>query len=309
MDICNRRGLKLQAKAALEEASYDPKKLMLIHSGATIALSLVLAAVDYLLQQGISDTGGLGGVGLRSILETVQTVLLYGQVAALLFWQIGYVHVSLRIGRRQSVAPADLLEGFRRFGPVLRLQLMMGLLLTGVVMACAYLASMIFAFTPYGSVVMEAYEIGSEAAMMAAMEETMVPLMVILLVVLLILAVPYYYRLRMASFSLMDDPNGGAIMAIRKSRYFMRRNRLNLLKLDLSFWWFYALQFVTTLVADGGYILPLLGVELPWSGEASYYIFLLLCYVCQLVLYWWRGNEVQVTYAMAYEALLPKEEE
>lgn len=309
MNIRNRRGLKLAAKAALRAASYDPKKLILIYTGASVMLGLILALLDYALQQQIGGTGGLGGVGIRSILETAQTVLMVGQLVAVLFWRIGYVHVTIRISRRESVSPSDLLEGFRKFGPVLRLRLMTTLLYSGVVFACVYLASVIFTFTPWAEPVMEAYEIGTEEAMLAAMEQTMLPLTLVLLAVMLVLLVPYYYRLRMAEFSLMDDPKAGAIMAIRKSRLLMYRNRLELFKLDVSFWWFYVLEMVTMVVASGDMILPMLGVELPWSATVSYYVFLVLCYLCQLALYWWRGNDVLVTYAMSYEALLPKEEE
>ena len=89
----------------------------------------------------------------------------------------------------------------------------------------------------------------------------------------------------------------------------MFKNRMNLFKVDLSFWWFYLLQALTVLVAYGNELLPLMGVELPWSGKVSYFVVLILCYGGQLALFWWKCNEVQLTYAACYEALLPKEQE
>ena len=123
MNISDRRGLKAEARDALAAASYDPKKLILIHSGASIALGLVLALVNYLLSLGIDGTGGLSGVGMRSILETAQSVLMIGQLTVAVFWQIGYIFAAMKIGKGETVGVRDLLQGFRNFGPVLRLRL------------------------------------------------------------------------------------------------------------------------------------------------------------------------------------------
>lgn len=307
MDIRNRRALKTAAAEALQAASYDPKKLILIHTAASVVLSLALSLMDHALQQQISGTGGLSGVGNRAILETVQAVLSVGQFAAVLFWQIGYVFVALKISRRESVGPRSLLEGFRQFGPVLRLRLSMGLMYAGIGFACFYGAVMIFGMTPWAQPLLEAGEIGTEEAILAALDECILPLTLVTLAVMLVLMVPYWYRLRMAEFALMDHPRAGAMTAIRMSRWMMHRNRMNLFKVDVSFWWFFGLETLVTMIAYGDLLLPMLGVELPWSATVSYYVFLVLCYAGQLALYWWRGNTVQVTYAMCYEALLPKQ--
>lgn len=309
MDIRDIRGLKMAAREALNAASYDPKKLILIHTGASMALALVLALVDELLQQQIGGTGGLSGVGSRAILETAQTVLMYAQLAATLFWQIGYVYISLLMLRKKSVGPQDLLEGFRQFGPVLRLRLMEMLLYTGMALTCVYGGSLVFGMTPWAAPLEQAVELGTEEAILLAVEECAVPLTIVMAAFGLVLMVPYMYRLRMTSFLLMDNPKIGARVAVGASRMMMFKNRMNLFKVDLSFWWFYLLQALTVLVAYGNELLPLMGVELPWSGKVSYYVFLILCYGGQLALFWWKGNEVQLTYAACYEALLPKEQE
>ena len=306
MTIHDRGKLKQDAREDLAQCSYDPKKLILIHTGATIVLSLLLTLMDFVLDQQIGGTGGLGGVGVRAVLETVQSVLMIAQSVAVLFWQIGYVFTAIRISRREEVGPGSLLEGFRRFGPVLRLRLIIGLRVMGLCFGSLYLASLAFSLTPWAKSVMAAIESGSEALMLAAMEDVMLPWLGIVVLILGLVAVPYLYQVRMAEYTLMDDPKAGARVAILKSRLLMYQNRWNLFKLDLSFWWFYGMQLLAMVVGYGDLILQDLGVELPWSDTASYYIFLLLCYAAQLALFWWRGNEVQVTYANAYEALLPR---
>ena len=310
MTISDRRGLKLAARQAISQASYDPKKLILIHTGASAVLSLVLALVDHLLEQQIGGTGGLSGVGMRSMLETAQMVLMLGQVAALVFWQIGYVFIALQLSKGEAVSPGSLLQGFRRFGPVLHLRLKMAIWYFGMSMICVFLASQIFSWTPWAAPLKEILLLGgSQEAIMAAAEDCALPMLAILLVVIAVIAVPAFYRLRMAEYVLMDDRRFGATLAFYNSRVLMRKNRWKLFQLDLSFWWFYALELLISIIAYGDLILPLVGLELPWSSTVSYYVFLILCYIGQLALYWWRGNEVQVTYAMAFRSLLPKQQE
>ncbi len=305
MNITDRRGLKNEACQALQRASYDPKKLILIHTGATVVLGLILTLLDYLLETQIDSTGGLSGVELRSILETAQTVLIVTQMIVAIFWQIGYLYVAMKIGRGQETGVRDLFQGFRHFGPVLRLQLLVLVQYFWRFMLCAYLASMLVMFTPWADPLLQAYEIGTEEALTAAMDAVMLPMTGIMLVVMLVVLVPYYFKLRQAQYALLEKPRDGAMAAIRKSKELMWGRRLELFKLDISFWWFYGLEMLASFVAYGDLILVMLGVELPWSATASYYIFLVLFYLCTLALYWWRGNEVQVTYARAYEALKP----
>ena len=309
MDIYDRRGLKASARESLARAAYDPKKLILIHTGVTLVLSLVLALTDYLLERQIGGTGGLGGVGTRSVLETLQMALTAAQIIAVLFWQIGYVYAALRISRGQPAEPGHLLQGFRQVLPVLRLRLMVAVLYGAIGMMCVYLGILVFSFTPLADPVLVAFETGTEEAMLMAMEQMMPSLMCVIGGLMLVLMLPLYYRMRLAEYALMDDPRAGARQAIRRSRAMMRGNRVELLKLDLSFWWFYLCELLVAVVAYGDLFLPLLGLSLPWSATASYYVFFVLSCLCQLGLYWWKGNDVRITYAKFYEALLPKQDE
>ena len=88
----------------------------------------------------------------------------------------------------------------------------------------------------------------------------------------------------------------------------MRRNRFALLRLDLSLWWFYLLQVVIVLVGYGDMLLPLLGITLPLSDSANSLLCFGLSLALQFVIYLLTMNRVAVTYATAYDALLPKEQ-
>ena len=90
---------------------------------------------------------------------------------------------------------------------------------------------------------------------------------------------------------------------MRASSELTRYRRLGLFKLDLSFWWFYLLNAGTLVLCYGDVLLNLMGVSLPWSEDVSYFLFLVLYAAAQLALYWWRKNEVDVTYAQVYTDL------
>lgn len=315
MDICDRRGLKAAAGEALRGASYDPKKLILIHTGAILVLSLLSLVLSYVIEQQIGGTGGLSGIGTRAALETVQSVVDLVQGIALPFWQFGWACTSVRLYRREPVGPVSLCEGFRKIGPFFRLYLLQGALYFGIGVVCCYIAAPIFTMTawaePFTDVIMQIMSGTGEVtqAQMQTMVASLVPLMGIVCVVFLVVAVPVTYRLRLAQYHLVDHPEQGARAALRASRRMMKGNVLSLVKLDLSFWWFYVLELLVTAVAYLDLMLSALGVTLPWGSEVSYFGVFVLYGVCLLGLYLWQKARVDVTYAAAYDALRDPEEQ
>lgn len=313
MDIRDRRALKSEAGQALSTASCNPRKIVLLYAGAAGVMMLLLSAFSLLLQQQIAQTGGLSGLGARTALSTVQTVLQYVGTVVLPFWNMGYLFVVLAISRGQSAAPSTLLEGFRKFGPVLRFWLLENLIFLGLAIVCFYPSMMLYLMTPLAAPLVSALEpLVPDAAMATdptalledpAVASAMMPMLVVFLIVYLLVAAPLFYRFRMAEFALVDNPKAGAIAAFRSSFRMMRGNRLALFRLDLSFWWFYALEALTAALCYGDSILAALGVSLPLSGDWAYFLFYALGLAAQTALYFWAKNQVTVTYAKAYDAL------
>lgn len=311
--------LRSEADERLRNARYCPKKMILIHTGIVLLVSALLTAVNYLLDQQIAGTGGLSGVSTRSLLTTVQTVLQLAQSIALPFWQIGYTYYVLRLAREKDTRPADLAQGFRRFGPVLRLKLITGCIYLGIAFACLYISSTIFMFTPWGEQMMIMLEsatgdiLSDEAALMevvsTATSTFQIPILLLFLGCFLVMAAPFFYRFRMAEYWLMDHDGCGAMNALRCSRILMRGNCLNLLKIDLRFWWYFLLDGLVSVVCYGDMILELLGISLPIAPSISYFLFFGAYLLMQLGLYVWRRNEINVTYALVYQSLLPPEQE
>ena len=89
----------------------------------------------------------------------------------------------------------------------------------------------------------------------------------------------------------------------------MRRNRLKLLRVDISLWWFYAAVLLANVIGYGDTILPMLGVSLPMSEDAAYYLFYALSLAILFAVYYFLRNRAEVTYALVYDDLRPKEKQ
>ncbi len=304
-----RPAVKAAAQATLSATSSNPRRLVLIHTAATILVSLVLTLIDYLLEEQIGTTGGLGGISTRTTLSTIQTLLRYGLLVVLPIWNCGYLYCCLRLSRQESAGDGDLLSGFRRFGPVLRLTLLKAAIYLLVGLVCAQISSTIFMLTPWASPMLEAMEPMLESGeisqdvLMAAAEAAAVPILVIFGAVFLLACAPVYCALHLTDFCIMDGEPKGALAAILESLRMTRGNRMALLKLDLSFWWFYVLDALVSLLCYGDIILSLLGVPMPWSDTVNAFVCLGAFALAQCLLYTWKKNQVFLTYTHTYNAL------
>lgn len=304
---------KSAARECLAKAN-KPGRVILIHTGATLLFSLLLTGADYFLDQQIGLTGGLSGMGTRSILATIQSVLRLLQIVVLPFWQIGYTYYTLQVARGQAGGPSDLLEGFRRFGPVLRLKLLIAGMATILFFASTYASSILFTLTPWAAPMMQKMEslmAGGldETALMEAMAsmtaDAIVPITILAGLCFLAGGIFLFFRFRLAELWLMDHPQGGALAALRNSRMAMQGNFKAMFRIDLSFWWFYALDLLVTVLCYGDLILDAVGLEMTTDAFGHYLLFFSLYAWAQMALYWWKRNEVSVTYARAYTELCP----
>lgn len=316
MDICDRHGLKAAAFDALSHAP-GHRRQVLIWCGASTALSIIASVLSFFLDSQIAGTGGLSGIGLRSILSTVQSALSLGVSLLLPFWNAGYTASVLGLSRKEHVFPGTLWEGFRRFGPVLRLQLTTAVIHAGIIMACFYGGSIVLSFTPLAAPVYEVMAQSSDMllsgtiddASLYAIMEAMIPMLIGCAVLYLAVVIPVLYRLRLTQFLIVDQPGCGALQAIRTSFRLMKRNCLTILRLDLSFWWYWAAQVLLAALCYGDLILPLLGISLPFNAETAYFVFYIASMLARLALFYGFSNYVQTTYAKFYDALHTPPEE
>ncbi len=317
MEILNFERLRRAADDSLARAPQNPRRLILLHTAVTVLLQLATVGAGFLLDRGIGATGGLSGLGLRAVLTTVSQSLQLLVPLFLTFWEAGYVFATLRIAKGAPAAPGALLEGFRRFGPLFRLALLRGLIYLLLWFAASNLGSILFFFTPWSrslmngvtAVVQEGQALTPElqTQIMALAQEYMPLLLGLALIPFLPLAVFVFYNTRLADLALLDNPQIGAMNALRNSLFLMRGQKWAMFRLDLHFWWFHGLNLIIGVLSYGDVLLPLLGLTLPFSETTGFFLFLVLSLLLQLGLYLLFRNRVSVTYAQAYLALLPPE--
>lgn len=309
MNSLSYSALKPAAEDALREARYSPRRLVLIHTGVTMSVGLLLSILTYLLDMGIAQTGGLSGIQTRAMLESMQSVVSMASLIALPFWEIGFLAVAFRFARRQELQTGTLLGGFRHFGPVLRGMILKGVVVFVVMFVAVQVLTTIYMFTPAAAplydITME-QEIIDPIALMEN-EEYMAILMdavPLMLIGVLILELPVLYFLRFTDYVLMDRPERGALFAVFTSFRLTWKNLKAVLKLDLHFWWFYGLEVLIAAVSYGHQLLDIAGAELDTNGDTMVFAFYILSMVCQLGLYAWKKNDVFTTYALAYDVMM-----
>ena len=318
MDAINRRAVRTTARDTLAANPGNPRLVVLIYIVITSVCTLAVSAALLALDNRIAQTGGLGAMHLRSILSTIRTVLPLVQTIALWCLQLGYQNASLRMARCQAAAPRDLLKGFSCFGPLIRSILLQNILYTLVYIGCVYAAALILLPTP---LLADFYELVTplladpeafsnalytDMALMEQVVLSLAPVLLLSMVIFLFMAAPIFYRYRMANYCLLENPWKGAMAALAESIRMMKGRRVSLLKLDLSFWWFYLGQGLAGAVFCFDILLALLGVNLPLSPVAVHYVFYALSLFLNGLLCCFFMNRVETTYATVYETLRPK---
>ncbi len=294
----NPKELKLRASQALESPSYSPKRLILIYMGVSLGLSILVMVANALLDLGIGTTGGLSGMNTRAILETAKTVLDLGRTLFLPFWQVGWIAASMAYLHREPVGVTTLWEGFRRFGPVLRLIFLQGIWLMGLTVAGCYGGALLFSFTPWGADGLIWMETGMYTDSFAV-------LLLLSVTLALVLVIPAAYKMRLSFYYLLDYPGLGALLAMQVSKRTMRGNCKKMLRVDLSFWWFYLLEVlcVVLLYSDGLWNRLFSDA----TGTAGYILAFVTSSAVQLLVYARFKPHMDVTYAACYEELIPAE--
>jgi len=296
----------------------EPKKLITSYLLITTFTAAFITVATYWLGLQIDDTAGLSQLGTRAIFSTAQSVLPMIQSVVLMCLQLGYLHAMLRIARGQYADHTDLKVGFQRFFPMLRMTLLIGLIYFAVGFATFYFSIQLFAFTPWYdelyTVMMPVIESTTvpdptyvlDELTLAQATEAMIPMLIIYAVLYGSLAIVLNYKFRMANYALLDNPQAGAIAAMRASAKMMRRNGIHLFKVDLSFWWYYALTLLCTVICYGDMLLPLLGITLPLNSTVTYFLFYGVYLAAVFAVHYFFRNRVEASYIMAYEAICEK---
>ena len=310
--------IKADARDRLSQAR-DRKQIILIYAGVTLGLSALVVVINYILSLQFDQLGGLRHLGTRKILSTLQTVLPLVQSLINVYMNIGLVAAMLRIARGQYASPRTLKLGFDRFWVVLRCTLFKSLLLSTSIFLGVYWGILIFLISPLSENTLEVLtpyltqasilspEILMNDADYLQFSQTMLPAYLICTVPAALLAIPMLYSFRLSSYILIDRPAMGALAVLRESKRIMRGRRLQLLKLDLSLWWYYGALLLTSALGYGDLILSLLNIPLPLSPEVCSFLFYALYLIAVFALYVLTLDRVEAIYALYYDRVKPQE--
>lgn len=311
------KNAKYFIQAAKERlAGKDARKMAAVHTGIIVAFALVVTALQYALQWGIGQTGGLSGMGTITILQTVQTVLQWANMVLAPFWNLGFLYVTLLWARDQYGRKEDLLTGFYRIGPGIGLIFARSLLVIAVAVICLNLSSSMFLLTPAGQELEKqilslgsidayySYMTGMSHQELMAMAAKTTPFMILGCVMSAVLLIPLLYRFRLAEYAIVNHKGIRAIPAMVVSAHLMRRRCWQMVKLDLRLWWYYALKGLCVLLCYLELLLEATGVRLPVDGEVLAFATYLLYLIALLAVETAFRPQVQTAYAVAYETYM-----
>lgn len=320
MNLRNLREINAFASQRLQ-ASPSQKQIVVIYAAIALGLTALVTVANHILGLQIDNFGGLSNLGKRNMLSSLQSMLPMLQSLLTMCLDLGYLAAMVRIGRGMYTSPQTLRLGFDRFWLLLRCSIFKGLIMTGVMFCSLYFGIMIYMMTPFSDAAVEIMaplvsqvsvldaNLVIDDATYAALMEAMVPAFAICGLLMLVLGGPVFYSYRMTDYVIIDKPGTGALRALVESKNMMRHNRLALLKLDLSLWWYYLPVAAAMAVCYGDALLPMVGITLPVSETVAFFGFYGLYLAASFAVHFFLRNRAEVCYALAYDAVKPEEKQ
>ena len=304
--------------AELASQNREPlRKLLLVYCGVIAVLTLGVPALDLFLSDQIGTTGGLAGMRLRTVLQTIREILNLVNQFFGYFWSAGFVVAMMAMVLGREPQTRDLTGGFRRFFRVLGHIAFEFLFVVILMVAAVNLAAMLFSMSPQGgALVRELTAITSNPNLltpegllnvdlipMDLLAAIALPMTIITIVIFLPLYIWLSYGFRLSLYLLLDGTAPSAFQARFLSLRLMRGHKWSMLKLDLSFWWYYLLVTVITAVGYLDVILSLAGIPLPMDETVMFFGTIAAYCVLITALSLWKKAQVETSYVLAYEAI------
>ena len=314
MEMLNAKHWIQQAKQCLE--GKDATRLAVFHTGITVAAALLITALQFILSEGIGNTSGLSGMGTRSILETMQTVLQWANMILVPFWGLGFLYASLRWAKGEYARREDLLAGFRRVGPYIGLIVNRAILTIAVMVITVNLSSVIYMMTPAAGQLTElAAEAGNTEDLYAILEQlsqkdltellySMLPMVILWGCLCLVVLVPLLYRFRFAEHVILETPQARGLSSMLISASLLRRRCWKLFRLDLRLWWYYGLKLLCTGLCYADVLLDSFGIGLPVGADGAYFLSYALYLAALFAVEVAFRPRVDTAYACAFRELM-----
>ena len=319
----NIRELRGRANALAAEHRPALRQLVLLYCGVIALLSLGSSGLNLYLDSQIGTTGGLDGMGLRSVLQTIQEILSLVNQFFGPFWSAGFLLAMIAMVQGDVPQSRMLTGGFSRFFPILGHMAFRFMVMIAVGVTAVNISAVVFSFTPLGRRFAEGMApiledpnlflpdgtVNLELIPQELLVEAGLPLTALMLAVfgLIYLYLSYHFRL---SMYLVVRDSVGAFRAHFLSLRLMRGHKWSLLKLDLSWWWYYLLTVLIGVVGYLDMILGMVGIPLPMDDTVMFFATMAAYCVLITALSLWKKCQVDASYVLAYEQILaPMNEE
>ena len=314
----NIRELKARGCAIAAENRFATRRLVLLYCGVIAALTLVVPALDLFLSHQISSTGGLSGMNLRTVLQTMREILNLVNQFFGPFWSAGFVFAMMAMVRGREPQTRDLTMGLRKGFRVLGHIAFEFLFVVALLVAAGYLAALIIALTPLGAEMSEALTpyvsdpnfytaegaVNVELIPLEVLYDILLPISIGTAVLFLPAYIRLSYGFRLSLYLLLDGAAPSAVQARFMSCRLMKGHKWSMLKLDLSWWWYYLLVAVITALGYLDVILALMGIPLPMDETVMFFGTIAVYCVLISALSLWKKAPVEAGYALAYEAIV-----
>ncbi len=123
----NRYGLKAASRQCLADAAIPPRRIVCFY---LLCLYIILIPTDiysHILQTNFAALSGLSAITLKNryfLLSVIITVLV---LIFTFLWGVGFSAYALRLSRKERAGADDLFTGFRMFGKLLWLDVLMSI--------------------------------------------------------------------------------------------------------------------------------------------------------------------------------------
>lgn len=253
------RQMKRKAAALLKENGRTYQRLMRFHCGIAAGIWLVLFLSVYLLLQ-LSPKEGLSNMDTQAFIFTVQVMLIILGLFLTPFWEAGASYVSLDFIRGKRNYFPDLSVGFRCLKPLSVSMLIRGFQYLLVYYISGTLATFVLQLAPFSQIFYEDLTVlltEPDTPLQGKMVIVAAVYGFVLTGIIVFLASQLFYRYRMTRYIILDNEETGGMKAIAESKAMMKKKKVKMFRLDLSFWWYHLPQFLGLLLPIGAMLIAI----------------------------------------------------
>lgn len=261
--------LKRASLTRLRRYGKRPYRLAFYSVAIALAVQLLVDAMGYWVAT-YQGGEGLDGMGSVTMIQTVHELL--STVVSVLspLWTLGFTAAIMAFMDWQDPQDTVLLKGLRRWWEFLKLYLLEGILMFFLMMAVIMPITYLYALTPWAKDLMNIPdpEIVGEVKFVAAAVDAAAPLLILYALAFLVVGMFFAYRLRFTNYLILNGWIG--VWSAMVTSFQMTKGYVwSMIKLDLSYWWYYLL----TGVLMGVYVaVVLLGYNLGYSYNTIFWL-------------------------------------